>query len=93
MMFSLKLTDLRILNGAVNILADFITEATFSIQKEGIKLIAMDPANISMVVLTILPSAFVEYTVDEPEELTARLPDDWLPRPLPSVGPSYPRTV
>ncbi|HIH14307.1 MAG TPA: proliferating cell nuclear antigen (pcna) [Nanoarchaeota archaeon] len=73
MMFSLKLTDLRILNGAVNILADFITEATFSIQKEGIKLIAMDPANISMVVLTILPSAFVEYAVDEPEELTVNL--------------------
>lgn len=73
MMFSLKLTDLRILNGAVNILADFITEATFSIQKEGIKLIAMDPANISMVVLNILPSAFTEYDVQEPEELTVNL--------------------
>ncbi len=72
-MFSLKLAEPRILSGCVNILADFITEATFSIQKEGIKLIAMDPANISMVVLNILPSAFTEYTVDAPEELTVNL--------------------
>lgn len=72
-MFSLKLSEPRILNGCVNILADFITEANFSFQKEGIKLVAMDPANISMVVLNILPSAFTEYNVQEPEELTVNL--------------------
>ena len=60
-MFSIKLSEPRILNGVVMILSDFITEATFSFQKESIKLIAMDPANISMVVLNILPSAFTEY--------------------------------
>lgn len=72
-MFSLKLNEPRILNGCISILGDFITEATFSIQKEGIKLVAMDPANISMVVLNILPSAFTEYTVETPEELTVNL--------------------
>ncbi|MBI2040869.1 MAG: proliferating cell nuclear antigen (pcna) [DPANN group archaeon] len=72
-MFSLKLAEPRILNGVTSILSDFITEATFSIQKEGIKLLAMDPANISMVILNILPSAFIEYTVEAPEEFTINL--------------------
>ncbi len=72
-MFSLKLVEPRILNGVTSILADFITEATFSIQKDGIKLVAMDPANISMVVLNILPSAFTEYSVEAPEEFTLNL--------------------
>ncbi len=72
-MFSLKLTEPRVLNGVTSILSDFITEATFSIQKDGIKLVAMDPANISMVILNILPSAFTEYTVEAPEEFTINL--------------------
>ena len=72
-MFSLKLNEPKVLNGSIAVISDFITEATFSIQKEGIKLIAMDPANISMVVLNILPSAFIEFRVDEPVELTVNL--------------------
>jgi len=72
-MFSLKLIEPKVLNGSIGVISDFITEATFSIQKEGIKLVAMDPANISMVVLDILPSAFTEFRVDEPVEITVNL--------------------
>ena len=72
-MFSLKLSEPRILIGCVSILSDFITEANFSVQKEGIKLIAMDPANISMVVLNLLPSTFTEYKVETPVEMTVNL--------------------
>lgn len=72
-MFNLRLNEPRILNGSISIIADFITEATLSIQKDGIRLIAMDPANISMVILNILPPAFTEYRVDEPEEITINL--------------------
>jgi len=72
-MFSLKLNEPRILNGSISILSDFITEATFSFQKEGIKLIAMDPANISMVVLNLLPSAFTEFKVETPVDITVNL--------------------
>jgi len=72
-MFSLKLSEPRILVGCVSILSDFITEASFSIQKDFIKLIAMDPANISMVVLNILPSAFTEYRVEQPVDITINL--------------------
>ena len=72
-MFSLKLNEPKILIGSIGVISDFITEATFAIQKEGIKLIAMDPANISMVILDILPSAFTEFRVEEPVEITVNL--------------------
>jgi proliferating cell nuclear antigen len=72
-MFSIKLSEPRILNGTIGVISDFITEATFSIQPEGIRMVAMDPANISMVILTILPSAFIEYKVEGPEEITINL--------------------
>ncbi|MEM2873858.1 MAG: proliferating cell nuclear antigen (pcna) [Candidatus Nanoarchaeia archaeon] len=72
-MFIAKLSEPRILNATVSILSDFITEASFSFQKEGIKLLALDPANISMVILNILPSAFMEYRVEQPVDITVNL--------------------
>ena len=60
-MFDIKLNEPKILNNTIGVLSDFITEATFQIDKEGIKLIAMDPANISMVVL------------EKPSEITINL--------------------
>jgi proliferating cell nuclear antigen len=72
-MFLAKLAEPRILNGAVSVLSDFITEATFSFQKEGVKLIALDPANISMVVLNLLPTTFTEFKVEQPTEITVNL--------------------
>ncbi len=72
-MFIAKLSEPRILSAIVSVLSDFITEASFSFQKEGIKLIALDPANISMVVLNILPSAFLEYKVETPVDITINL--------------------
>ena len=72
-MFSIKLNEPKILNNTIGVLSDFITEASFQIGKEGIKLIAMDPANISMVILNLLPSAFTEYRVEKPIEMTLNL--------------------
>ncbi len=72
-MFTLKLDDPRILISSISVLSDFITEATFSISKDGLKLVAMDPSNISMVILDILPSTFTTYTVGEKEEVTMNL--------------------
>jgi proliferating cell nuclear antigen len=72
-MFSIKLNEPRILSNTIGILSEFITEANFHFEKEGIKLIAMDPANISMVVLTIFPSAFTEFRIEKPSEITVNL--------------------
>ena len=72
-MFNLKLEESRILSSSISVISDFITEATFSITKEGLKLIAMDPANISMVILDILPSAFTDYNVSGDDDITINL--------------------
>jgi len=85
-MFTLKLTESRILSNSIAVISDFITEATFSLTKAGMKLIAMDPANISMVVLEILPSAFTEFSVPKSEEVTINL--DSLSQALKRVKPT-----
>ncbi len=72
-MFNLKLNDAKFFSNATNIISDFIAEASFKITKEGFKLVAMDPANISMVILNILPSAFTEYKVEKDEEITVNV--------------------
>lgn len=72
-MFNLRLDNPTLLKQTIAVLSDFITEATFSFEKSGIKLIAMDPANICMVNLNILPSAFSEYAVEKAKELTLNL--------------------
>lgn len=72
-MFTLKMDDPRILINSISILSEFITEATFNITKEGLKLVAMDPSNISMVILDILPSTFTTYSVSDSEEITLNL--------------------
>ena len=87
-MFNLKLDESRIFSNTIAIISDFITEATFSINKEGVKLTAMDPANISMVILNILPSAFTSYQVSQPSEITINL--DGLKNALRRVKPTEP---
>mgnify|MGYP001275691965 CR=1 FL=1 len=72
-MFTLRVNDIKIFNNTIGIVSDFISDATFHVTNEGLKLIAMDPANISMVILTILPSAFTEYSVNEPTKITINL--------------------
>ena len=72
-MFNLRVNDTKILNNTFGIISEFLSDATFHITNEGLKLIAKDHANISMVVLTILPSAFTEYTVNEPTKITINL--------------------
>jgi len=72
-MFKLKLSDPKLFNNLVSIVSEFVTEATFSVRKDGMKLVAIDPANISMITLNILPSAFDEYSVTEDSEVTINL--------------------
>lgn len=87
-MFNLKLDESRVFSNTIAIISDFITEATFSIDKQGMKLTAMDPANISMVILNILPSAFTSYQVSQSSEITINL--DGLKNALRRVKPTEP---
>ena len=85
-MFTLKIEDPSLLKKAVAIVSDFITEATLNIKKDGIQLIAMDPANICMVMLNLLPTAFSEYKVDTSEDITLNI--DYLQQALRRAKPT-----
>ena len=63
------LQDIEILKIAMDTLSSFITEGTLNFEKDGINLMAMDPSSVAMLTLTILPSMFLEYDVNN-EKIT-----------------------
>ena len=82
----LVLTEPRFLKEPINVISELVNEARFIIDKDKIELIAMDPANVAMVVFRLLSSAFVEYNLDEEVELAVSL--DSLKQVLKRAKPS-----
>ena len=69
----LTLQDTKYLKEPILIISELVNEATFKIDKDKIELIAMDPANVAMVIFKLLSTAFTEYDVKEPLDLTINL--------------------
>ena len=69
----LILQDTKYLKEPISIISELVNEATFKIDKDKIELIAMDPANVAMVIFKLLSTAFTEYDVKEPLDLTINL--------------------
>jgi proliferating cell nuclear antigen len=61
----LTLAEPSYIKDSITIIADLVTEARFKITKEALELVAMDPANVAMVIFKLLSSAFTEYEVKE----------------------------
>ncbi len=71
----LSLAEPKYLKESVSIISDLVNEATFKITPQYIELIAMDPANVAMVIFKLLSSAFVTYQIDDTVELAINLPN------------------
>jgi len=69
----LVLAETKLIKEPITIISDLVTEAKFKIGKNGIEMIAMDPANVAMVVFRLLSSAFVEYSVKDETEIAINL--------------------
>jgi len=69
----LTLAEPKYLKDTISIISELVSEATFKIDNEGIELVAMDPANVSMILFKLFSSTFVEYKVEEPMELGINL--------------------
>lgn len=69
----LTLADPKYLKESVSIISELVTEGTFKITPDNIELIAMDPANVAMVVFKLMGSTFSEYDVKKPELLGINL--------------------
>ena len=69
----LTLAEPNYLKDSISIISELVNEASFKITANSIELIAMDPANVAMVLFKLLSSAFVEYQVNKDVDLAINL--------------------
>jgi len=69
----LTLAEPKYFKESITIISDLVNEARFKITPDAIELVAMDPANVAMVIFKLLSSAFVEYDVKENVEISINL--------------------
>lgn len=69
----LTLAEPKFFKEPIAIISDLVNEVVFRIDKDKLELIAMDPANVAMIVYKLLGSVFVEYDIDEPVEIGVNL--------------------
>jgi len=82
----LTLAEPKLLKDSISVISELVNEVSFKINKDGLELIAMDPANVAMVVFNMLSSSFVEY--DVPEEINVSVNLESLNQVLRRVKPS-----
>ncbi len=69
----LVLSEPTYLKESIIVISELVNEARFKITKNAVELIAMDPANVAMVVFKLLSSCFSEYEVENDTELAINL--------------------
>ena len=69
----LVLAETKLIKDPISIISELVTEAKFKIKKDTIELVAMDPANVAMVIFRLLSSSFVEYSVKEETVIAVNL--------------------
>jgi len=69
----LTLAEPSYLKESISIISDLVNEARFKITQNAIELVAMDPANVAMVIFKLLSSSFTEYDVKKDTEIAINL--------------------
>ncbi len=69
----LSLAEPNYLKDSVSIISELVNEAVFKVKPNAVELVAMDPANVAMVIFKMLSSAFVEYQVDKEVDIAINL--------------------
>ncbi|MBS3131427.1 proliferating cell nuclear antigen (pcna) [Candidatus Woesearchaeota archaeon] len=69
----LTLAEPKYLKESISVISDLVNEGRFKITKDAIELVAMDPANVAMVIFKLLSSAFTEYDVKKDVEIAINL--------------------
>jgi proliferating cell nuclear antigen len=69
----LTLAEPKYIKDSVSVISDLVNEAKFIVKKDGLELIAMDPANVAMVIFRLLSTCFTEYDIKEDVELAINL--------------------
>ena len=69
----LTLAEPKLLKESINIISDLVSEARFKINKDCVELVAMDPANVTMIIFKMLSSSFTEYSVNKEVNIAINL--------------------
>ena len=69
----LVLTEPQVFKDSIGIISELVNEARFKVNQNGLELVAMDPANVAMVIFKLLASSFSEYDVKEETEIAINL--------------------
>ena len=69
----LTLAEPKYFKESISIISDLVNEARFKITPDAIELVAMDPANVAMVIFKLLSSSFTEYKVTKRVDLAINL--------------------
>ena len=69
----LTLAEPKYLQDSISIISELVNETRLKITKNAIELVAMDPANVAMVIFKLFSSAFTEYTVKDDVEIAVNL--------------------
>ena len=69
----LTLAEPSYLKESISIISDLVNEARFKVTQDAIELVAMDPANVAMVIFKLLSSCFTEYDVKKDTEIAINL--------------------
>lgn len=69
----LVLADPTLIKDSISVISELVNEARFKITRDGLEMIAMDPANVAMVIFKLLSSSFTEYEVEKEQEIAINL--------------------
>jgi proliferating cell nuclear antigen len=69
----LKLENPKILSDIITIISELVTEVRLKVNKEGISLTAIDPANVAMVFFKMPQDLFSQFDIDKEEVLGVNL--------------------
>ena len=69
----LTLEEPKILVDSVGVISELVNDVRFSVDEDKISLIAMDPANVAMIIFNLLSSAFTTYKVEKPVNIAINL--------------------
>lgn len=69
----LKLENPKIFSDVISIISELVLEVRMKVNKEGLNVVAIDPANVAMVVFKLPAKAFSELSVEKEEVLGVSL--------------------
>lgn len=69
----LTLAEPRLLKDSFSIISELVTETRIQITQENLEVIAMDPANVAMVLFKMPKEAFAEYVIEDEEIIAINL--------------------